>query len=245
MEWFKSYLQDRRQFIQIGSSKSVLKTVQCGVPQGSILGPLMFLVYINDLQNCLTHGISRLFADDTNILYSGKHIDTLKRNAEVDLLKLIDWFNVNKLALNVNKSNCIIIRSKNKKIPADFNIMVGAKTLTLLDNIKYLGVYIDQQFTWKSHINSVCKKIAPIIGILSKVRHLLTFPILRQLYYALIHPHILYCIEAYGSTYKTHVEPLLILQKVPYELLPFHIPNVTQKIYLSTSKFFPFTNYIF
>ena len=113
LKWFKSYLQDRRQFIQIGSNKSAFETVQCCVPQGSILGPLMFLVYINDLQNCLTYGVSRLFADDTNILYCGKHIDILKHNAEVDLLNLIDWFNVNKLEFNLNKSNCIVICSKN------------------------------------------------------------------------------------------------------------------------------------
>ena len=81
---------------------------------------------------------------------------------------------------------------------------------------KYLGVYIDQFFNWSKHIDSICKKIAPVIGILSKVRYLLPFYILRQLYYALIYPHISYCIEAWGSTYQTHLNQLVLLQKKNY-----------------------------
>ena len=185
-------------------------------------------------------GSFRLFADDTNIIYSGNNIDTLKHNAETDLVGLMDWFNINKLALNLTKSNYIVISSKNKKIQSDFNIMAGNAKISRVTSIKYLGIYIDQQLNWQEHINSICKKISPIIGILSKIRHLVTFPILRQLYYALIHPHILYCIEAWGSAYQNHVKPLIILQKRAIRIITFSHPQSHTDQLFNFMKILPF-----
>ena len=114
LEWFRNYLSRRQWFIKIGTNKSTTSLVTCGVPQGSILGFLLFLIYVNDLQNYLSFGSSRLFMDDTNIIYGGNSINAFKHNAKADLEKLMDWFNINKLALNLSKSNFIIICSKTK-----------------------------------------------------------------------------------------------------------------------------------
>lgn len=118
--------------------------------------------------------------------------------------------------------------------------MAGNAKISRVTSIKYLGIYIDQQLNWQEHINSICKKISPIIGILSKIRHLVTFPILRQLYYALIHPHILYCIEAWGSAYQNHVKPLIILQKRAIRIITFSHPQSHTDQLFKFMTIFPF-----
>ena len=115
LNWMKDYLTDRKKFVQLGNTKSDYANVTCGIPQGSILGPLLFSIYVNDMQQALTHGTARLFADDTNITYCGKNLNGLKIKAEIDMTSLIDWFKVNKLVSNVKKSNFLIIRSHYKR----------------------------------------------------------------------------------------------------------------------------------
>ena len=241
----KDYLTDRKQFVQLGNTKSDYANVTCGVPQGSILGPLLFLIYVNDMQQALTHGTARLFADDTNITYCGKNLNVLKTQAEIDMTSLIDWFKVNKLALNVKKSNFLIIRSHYKRVPDDFVIKFGTEVLSRVTSTKYLGVIIDQFFRWNSHIESVCKKIAPTVGILCKIRHLVPFYILRQLYYSLIYPHLLYCIEAWGSTYPTHIKPLVLLQKKIIRIITFSPWQAhTSELFIAT-KILPLQKILF
>ena len=224
LDWCQNYLTGRKQYVQLGNYRSEQSVISCGVPQGSILGPLFFLIYVNDLQNCLSHGTARLFADDTNIIYCGQNINTLRQHATNDLNLLTEWFKVNKLALNVTKSNFMVIRSKGKLIPPDISLRIDGGSLKMVQHTKYLGVIIDEFMDWNTHVRKICKTIAPIAGILSRVRYLVSFSILRQLYYALIHPHILYCIETWGAAYHNSLKPLIVLQKKVIRIITFSHP---------------------
>ena len=210
---------NRKQFVKINKCNSNVQGIKCGVPQGSIIGPLLFLIYVNDMVNSVKHGNVKMFADDTNIFYSGKDVNNMISIIENDMDLLNDWLKVNKLCVNVKKCNFMVIQGRNKKKADDIKIKFCNKYLEEVNSCKYLGVYIDNNLTWKCHITHVCTKIRPVIGILFKIRHLVPTKLLRSLYYALIHPHILYCIEAWGSTYKSYLEPLYILQKRSLESL--------------------------
>ena len=115
LNWFKSYLSNRLQCVKIGNTMSSKETVKCGVPQGSILGPLLFLIYINDISNSSQILGFHLFADDTSLFYSHDNIDTIEDTVNNELLNITNWLIANKLTLNVDKSNYIIFRPPKKK----------------------------------------------------------------------------------------------------------------------------------
>ena len=114
-EWFKSYLNNRKQFVQIGDVRSGFLTVTCGVPQGSILGPLLFLIYINDIIHVSDKCDAILFADDTNLFFQHKDLNCLTDIVNDELSKIFNWFNLNKLSVNLKKTNFILFKMKNKK----------------------------------------------------------------------------------------------------------------------------------
>lgn len=231
-EWFKSYLSNRKQFVKINNAESGLQDVTCGVPQGSIIGPLLFLIYVNDMVNSVMHGEVKMFADDTNIFYSSKNIHSMVSVIEDDLQVLNSWLKVNKLCVNVRKCNFMVIQGKNKKRVENVKIKFCNDYLEEVESCKYLGIFIDNSLSWKCHITFVCKKIRPVIGILSKIRHLLPVTVLRTLYYTLIHPHILYCIETWGTTFKSYMEPLYILHKKLVRIITFsHFIAHTKPLY--------------
>ena len=211
--WFKDYFTGRKQFVQLGNIKSNVQNITCGVPQGSLIGPLMFLIYVNDMENAIKYGDIKMFADDTNIFYSGKDYNVIIKNIEEDLSILEKWFKVNKLAVNVKKCNYMNIQGRGKQIPNDTSIKLCNTLLPQVKNCKYLGVFLDEKMSWKEHVQKVCKRIRPIIGIISKIKYFIPNNLLKTLYYSLIHPHIMCCIESWGSTYTTVIEPVFILQK--------------------------------
>ncbi len=134
MDWFRSYLSNRDQFVSYQNIQSTKRYVTCGVPQGSVLGPLLFIIYTNDLPNCLDLSKCILFADDTTIYRSGSDVNQLKLDIERDLEKLDDWFRANKLSLNVQKTHFMVFR-QNK-----------------------LGIHVDDGLEWDRHIDYVAKK---------------------------------------------------------------------------------------
>ena len=153
---FESYLNDRKQFVQLGSTKSSLGCISCGVPQGSILGPLLFLIYVNDMSRAISTGMIRLFADDTCIIYKGKDIKSIAKVVNDELVLLSNWFKVNVLAINVKESNFMIIKNSRKKLKDDIRINFDEKCLEQCKKCKYLGVIIDDCLNWKEHVRKVC-----------------------------------------------------------------------------------------
>ena len=149
LKWFESYLTGRKQYVFYNGESSDIKSVTCGVHQGSVLGPLLFLIYINDLPNISEKLNFFLFADDTNIYYESSDLAELEKTVNDELKKLSLWLNLNRLALNVGKTNFVIFRSPHKKSNRNVTLIMNKKALQQKDHVKYLGVLIDEHLNWK------------------------------------------------------------------------------------------------
>jgi hypothetical protein len=213
-KWFKSYLTNRSQQVLCNGSLSTLNLILYGVPQRSILGPLLFLIYINDLPNSSTLLRYILFADDSNAFLSHSSYEQLISVANRELAGASDWFRANKLTLNLTKTNYIIFRSNKKLIPSsESRLKIEDIIIPQVDSTKFLGVFVDQHLKWNVHTYEISKKIMKNIGIIRRISHLLPPNILRNLYSALIQPYLSYCNFIWSSTYPTHLTTLKLLQK--------------------------------
>ena len=145
------------QTVSLGSVNSDIQTVCCGVPQGSVLGPLLFLIYIDDFHNCSELLDVHLFADDANLSFKHNDINILESEINSELANVHIWLSVNKLSLNIEKSNCVIFHLMQKRIPKKVILFVSNQSFTEENCIRYHGVYIDSNISWKSHINYIAK----------------------------------------------------------------------------------------
>ena len=208
-----SYLSNRKQYVSINGNKSQEKEISIGVPQGSVLGPLLFLIYINDLPRSLTKLNSILFADDTTLYSCNKNIKDLCDIINKDLKNVQNWLTANRLTLNSEKTYYMIFSLR--KIPNDTKITLESRILERRSNGKFLGLILDDKLTFREHILEITKKISRLVGLLYKLK--LSFPqsILKQLYYSLIYPYLIYCLPLWGCTAQTILEPLvLVLKKI-------------------------------
>ena len=208
--WFTSYLSNRMQYTFVNNYTSSKLPVSCGVPQGSVLGPLLFLLYINDLPNSLPEEKIKLFADDTNLFVSAKTIKELESKANLHLLSLDNWLKANKLHLNIDKT-CYSVFSPNKNCVPTLTIKVSDIKIKCVKECKYLGIIIDNELKWTSHIESVLQKLKRLLGIFYKMRYKLPDWCLRNIYFAFVHPYILYGLEVYGNTYPSYLDKLTVL----------------------------------
>ena len=213
LEWFRSYLSGRLQQVQYDGQTSMPKVIRCGVPQGSILGPLLFLIYINDL--CQVSNILDviLFADDTNIFYSYKDPNFLNTIVNTELDKLSSWFQANRLSINVKKSNFVIFKSAQNRQNLDFSFFIDNNQIDRVEEVVFLGVILDQNLNWKSHIHNVARKISKSFGIIYKASFCLNEASLRTLYFSLVYPYLCYCVGVWGSTYPSNLKRVVTLQK--------------------------------
>ena len=201
------------------------QAVTCGIPQGSSLGPVLFLIYINDLPNCSSLLTFRIFADDTNVFASARDLKTLEQLINTELKNVKLWCDANKLSINFSKTNFMIVKSPRKRDQA-VNIKIESVdgTSYLLerkDRVKYLGVLLDDTVSFKHHISYVASRISRSNGIIAKLRHFLTLPQMRQLYYSIIYPYISYAILAWGSAYKSHIKKIQTKQNHAIRLIFF------------------------
>ena len=214
LDWFKSYLSGRKQCVKIKDTVSPLANMEVGVPQGSILGPLLFLIYINDIGSVSSRIDTFLFADDTNLFSFNSNPNSLLELFNQELPKLHHWFNVNKLLLNIKKSSYILFSPHHNLSHLDLNqLTINSIILPQSSQIKFLGVIFDNKLTFKAHINYISTKISKNLGILFKIRRYLNLNTRIKLYYALIYPFLLYGICIWGSVYKTRLDILFKLQK--------------------------------
>ena len=221
LEWFRSYLSNRKQYVFHNGESSKYQNITCGVPQGSVLGPLLFLIYINDLPNISNIFQFFLFADDTNIYCEADSPERLEFIINKELKKLHEWLIVNRLSLNIDKTNFVVFHPYNKPLKHNITLKIYKKAILEKDHVKYLGVIIDSTLTWKNHIDNVSSKISKSIGLLYKIRHFVNMDIMRILYYSLVYPHLLYAIEVWGSAGDTYLNKLLMLQKRIVRLITF------------------------
>ena len=207
----ESYLNDRKQFVSLEGTKSTMKEIKIGVPQGSVLGPLLFLIYINDLPNAVNNVKSILFADDTTMFARNKDIYELCNTISDDMLLVKEWLIANRLTLNANKSYYIIFSLK--KVPNNLRVTIGDHVLDRKTEGKFLGVILDEKLSFSDHIHLVTNKVSKLTGLMYKLKTFFPLEVLNNLYSALIFPYFNYCILAWGSVSRGALHPLLLYQK--------------------------------
>lgn len=192
LEWFKSYLNNRKQIVKLGESKSNEVFNNLGVPQGSILGPLLFSLYINDIQKCLKFASTKMFADDTLVYVTSDSIDDAVQKLNEDLEILFRKLCQNKLKLNVNKTKVMVISNKTLN-HNNINIAINNQKLEIENEIKYLGVMIDDKLKFDKNTNCLCKKLGQKVNTLNRLRNDLNHQQKLTIYKAIILPHFTYC----------------------------------------------------
>ena len=218
----KSYLSNRKQFVSINGNDSDIKDVTCGVPQGSSLGPLLFLIYINDLRMSLSKTSCGHFADDTFILFHSKKPKTIETIVNTELKEVVKWLRLNKLSLNAAKTELIFFRSYKHPLNYDnISIKMNGLKLTPVDYIKYLGMYIDKFLDWNLHLEELGKKLSRANGILSKLRYNAPLKTCIQVYYAIFYSYLNIGCNVWSFTNEKNIEDIQILQNKCVRIMTF------------------------
>jgi len=234
LNWFKSYLENRTQCVDINGHLSDEEKLKISILQGSILGPILFLCYINDLFR-VSDLLTLMFADDTFTLKSDKNLNNLIQSVNTEVNKMAVWFRANKLAVNKNKTKFIIFRPKGKKINDDFppllldeneqNVPYDPSLVTQLERYhnehvnkdcrayKLLGVFLDEYLTLDQHVNHIIKKLSRSLYCIRMAKNNVTENGMRSLYFALIHSHLSYCPVILNCLTKTNLAKLTKIQK--------------------------------
>jgi ribonuclease P/MRP protein subunit RPP40 len=220
LRWFTSYLSHRTQYVSLNNVDSKMLPVRCGVPQGSILGPLLFILFINDIVHSSKLLEYIIFADDTNLFFKAPDLNTLYANVNNELIKISKWFKLNKLSLNIKKTSYILFRGKQQVIDnTNLCIKIDSMVIDQVEKTKFLGVIINSTLTWEDHINTISNKISKNIGILYRTRNNLTTDTLLTLYHTLIEPYLNYCNLIWASLPSVYLERLFLKQKKAVRLI--------------------------
>ena len=209
-ELLESYLSDRWQYSVVNSFKSQMRRITCGVPQGSTLGPLLFLIYVNDMYLATKLNLN-LFADDAYFSFSSTSPQLLEDTVNEELDKILNWLNTNKLTINLSKTTYMIFCKKRRTYK--FKIVIGNQEISQHKETKYLGVLIDEKLTWKNHLQKVRGKLASGCWALHRLKNYVNRQTLMMVYFGLIYQTLQYCVSCWGSASQCHLEPLNVLHR--------------------------------
>ena len=210
--FFGSYLENRKQFVHCNNVDSSVKDMMCGVPQGSVLGPTLFLLYVNDMINCIRYSKLQLFADDTMSSLSGKRLHILFGLMRREIGHLRQWFNANRLSLNADKTFYSVFHSRNSLVPNFFNSMtIDGMTIKRRKSAKYLGLTFDEVLSWRHHIENLLSSLAKYFNFFYHLRRVLPLKFKLQLFHAYIYSRLAYGLHCYGSAHKTALNSVQVV----------------------------------
>ena len=201
LDWFNSYLDQRKLMAKCNNTLSRKYNISYGAPQGSCLGPLLFIIFCNDLYLHLTFLSCIQFADDTTLYCSEKSLRLIESNFNHDLANIYDWFCANKLTLNAKKSLCVVFAPKNKEITG-FSITIGDTVIKPVTETKFLGLWIDSKLAWRKHYTELVNKLNQGLNLLRKAKNVLDDSSLLSLYYAHFHSHLTYAMVVWSGMYS-------------------------------------------
>ena len=211
--WFENYLSGRTQVTKIGNHLSDPGLVSCGVPQGSNLGPLLFIIYINSLPNVIDSCETFRYANDTAIIASGSSETEITDKLSNAMQSAANWLDDNKLSLNVGKTKCMFIGTSNKLSKANFlDIECKGETISVVESFKYLGVILDNLVRFDKHTSYIKRKVFLKMKMLGRVRSFISESLALQLYKSLIIPCIDYGDVIYDAASKKDCQALQVIQ---------------------------------
>ena len=208
--WSSNYLSDRSEIVNINGQLTSPKLIKTGVPQGSVLGPLLFLLFIND--SCLSNATCNIFADDIMVHVNGTSIAEVETLLQKSVDESVKWFRMNKLSVNIDKCHVMLISGRNTSWYS-INIDIDGVKIPHVRNAKYLEVVIDSELKWTDHINELSSRLSSRLYILRKLRKFLPYNIFNCIYYAIFQSCVDYCLSVWGSTSEKHLNHLQKLQK--------------------------------
>ena len=226
-ELLKNYLFNRTQYTMVNGCSSSLLPLCTGVPQGSVLGPLFFLLFINDLPTA-TNLKTTMFADDACLTLGNKSMSSLEEIINKELVNVTNWMEINKLSINIDKTFYMIINKNISKQSQPINIRINNKNIQRVDKVKYLGVILDHKLNWEKHIKNVVTKLSKCMWAICKLKKYTNISTLKMAYFALAYPHIQYCITLWGGAAQKYINPLIIRQKRLVRIMlnkPFTSPS--------------------
>ena len=236
----KNYMSGRKQVVVVDEKRSFESNVVVGAAQGSILGPLLFLIYINDLLFLKLNSIRRLFADDGAFSYEAENYKALYKKMHEDICVIQSFLASLNLEMSIKKTLFMIFRTTNSSSEGLFNKLYFNDTfIEKVDSFKYLGLHIDSRFDWKEHVNQISSKISPYVGILRRIRHCVDTNTLMQIYYSFIHSRLIYCLPVWSHCSMELKMRLQRLQNKAIKLIHFK-PHLTPSTELYDEKFLSF-----
>ena len=218
IEWFTSYLKQREQSVFVNGCNSSFMSIKSGVPQGSILGPLLFLIFINDFDLYLKFCSADMYADDTTFHVSGHDITELNRKLNDEALNISKWCNENKMVINTKKTKSMLVATRYKHNHLSdkgesLKITLGNNILEQVKHEKLLGIWLDDQLTWEVQMNKLCKLIGTRISLLRRIKPYIDVPTCKLFYTGYILPFIDYCSLVWGTCSQSNLNRIYKLQK--------------------------------
>ena len=214
LKWFQSYLQNRHQQVSVSGTLSSPQSITAGVPQGSVLGPLLFLLYINDLPLHIPQTSTAMFADDTTLHTVGKNLQEINENLQDSLNAVSEWCTSNSMVLNCSKTKSMLISASNKQpLTENFSLTLLNEDLQITSTEKLLGVTLDHNLNFKSHIDHIIKKCNSLLFLLMRIKCFLDLKTRILFFNAYILPHLDYCITVWGNSTHQQLDQLLKFQK--------------------------------
>ena len=212
LDWFKSYLTNRQQYVHVNQHDSTKRTLDYGVPQGSVLGPTLFLLYVNDMPEISKLADFIFFADDANLIFTGDTYQSINENINKVLQIIENWVASNGLKLNIGKTKYMVFTNKSKQ---NLYISLNGTQIEQSDRERFLGVILDSGLTWTHHINLLASKISRNAEILYRVKGVVPDTTLRTIFHSFVQSHLNYCSSVWGLGSKNSVSKIFIIYCKP------------------------------